>query len=179
MDTVSTGRTICSNTVVRTGLLGRKALHLPKNLMGASSLPDHVLGELTALFDARSLEAGLALLRQHLETFAGMTAESPRIGQAVELLAVWQDVGFDDHGTLERLLIRLPVEVSVHLPVSEYVRIRLAKAALALNKEEIARAISHLEFVLAFGQELGDLRLNALANVWKARCLRKSGEYDS
>jgi tetratricopeptide (TPR) repeat protein len=147
--------------------------------MGVPSLPEHVLSELTALFDARSLEAGLALLRQHLETFAGMTSESPRIGQAVELLAIWQDVGFDDHGTLETMLSRLPVEVSVHLPVSEYVRIRLAKAALAVNKEEIARALNHLEFVLAFGQELGDLRVNALANVWKARCFRKSGEYDS
>jgi tetratricopeptide (TPR) repeat protein len=147
--------------------------------MRAPSVPDHVLSELTALFDARSMEAGSALLREHLATFAELTSESPRIGRAVELLAVWQDIGFDDGGTLEAVLSRLPVEVAVHLPVSDYVRIRLAKAALALNKEEIARALSHLEFVLAFGQELGDLRLNALANVWKARCLRKSGEYDS
>lgn len=147
--------------------------------MGAPSLPAHVLGELTALFDARSLEAGLTLLREHFETFAAMTSESPRIGQAVELLAVWQDVGFDDRGTLETILGRLPVEVAVHLPVSEYVRIRLAKAALAVNKEEIASALSHLDFVLAFGQELGDMRVNALANVWKARCFRKAGEYDS
>src|SRR5690348_3447067 len=147
--------------------------------MGAPSLPDHVLSELTTLFDARSMGAGLALLGQHLGAFAEMTSESPRIGHAVEVLAVWQDVGFDDQGTLETVLARLPVEVAVHLPVSDYVRIRLAKAALALNKEEIARSLGHLEFVLAFGQELGDLRVNALANVWKARCLRKSGEYDS
>jgi tetratricopeptide (TPR) repeat protein len=147
--------------------------------MGASSLPDHALAELAALFEARSIEAGFALLAQHLGTFAAMDSETPRIGHAVELLAAWQDAGFDDHGILETVLARLPVEVSVHLPVSEYVRIRLAKAALALNKEEIAPALAHLDFVLAFGQELGDLRVTALANIWKARCFRKSGEYDS
>jgi tetratricopeptide (TPR) repeat protein len=147
--------------------------------MQVPSLSSHVLGELNSLFDSRSLEAGITLLRHNLMAFGALEPGSPEIGRAVETLALWQDVGFDAGSTLETLLERLPAEVSVKLPVSEYVRIRFAKSAVALNNEEISRALSHLEFVLAFGHELGDQRLDALANFWKARCFRKAGEYDS
>jgi tetratricopeptide (TPR) repeat protein len=147
--------------------------------MEAQSLPTSVLSELSYNLDNRAIERGFALLNQHLSAFAELTLHTAGVGLAARLLAEWQEAGFDDRGTLERLLGQVTDGGAAQLPVADYIQIRLAKAALATGREDIATALGHLDFVLAYGQEAGDRRAMSLANFWKARCFRKAGEYDS
>jgi tetratricopeptide (TPR) repeat protein len=147
--------------------------------MACGTLTAEVLAELARTLDARAIEAGSSLLRAHLTSFEGLTPSDPDVGLAANLLAEWKEVGFDAGGALERLLLKFPPEVSGHLPVLDYIRIQLAKASYAFGKEEIAAAQKHLDFVLAYGEEAGDRRAISAANLWKARCFRKTGEYDS
>jgi tetratricopeptide (TPR) repeat protein len=53
----------------------------------------------------------------------------------------------------------------------------MAEGMLAMNDEAVSEAVTHFEIVLALGGDLSDKQSLAVANFWKARCLRKVGEY--
>jgi len=79
---------------------------------------------------------------------------------------------------LQAILARFPKAARVKLPLSSYVYLRLAQGLAAMMVEATDEAIGDFDFVLGLGDEFQDRESLAIVNFWKARCLRKRGEYD-
>jgi tetratricopeptide (TPR) repeat protein len=137
-----------------------------------------LLPELRNLLHERSIEPGILLLQENLQDIDGLDPAQPDAGLAVGCLAQWVDVGFDDAGVLSRVLARFSKTARQNLALADYVHLRLAEALLAMRHEDLSEALRHLDSVLAVSNEVEDPRIAAIASLWKARCLRKAGEYD-
>ncbi|MBV9610753.1 MAG: tetratricopeptide repeat protein [Acidobacteria bacterium] len=57
--------------------------------------------------------------------------------------------------------------------------LRIAQGLVAMTGEATDEAIAHFDFVLGLSEEFHDKESLAIVNFWKARCLRKRGEYDA
>jgi tetratricopeptide (TPR) repeat protein len=97
---------------------------------------------------------------------------------ALGTLAQWVDVGYDGGELLRTLLGRFPAAERAALPLCGYVQLRMAEAVAAMRREELPEALAHLDAVLILEKDLGDPRIAVIAALWKARCLRKAGEYE-
>lgn len=137
-----------------------------------------LLQELQSLIQERRIGAGIELLTQHVGLFEALEPTDPQAGWSVGTLAQWLDVGFEDDGLLGRLLGRFAGAEREHIPLSAYVHIRLAEAVLAMRREDLNEALRHLDTAVKVSEDLNDTRNAAIATLWKARCLRKAGEYD-
>lgn len=137
-----------------------------------------ILQDLRELLQQRRIEAGISLLESLRGEFSEIAPGMCHGGVALGCLAQWLDVGYDDQGLLSDLLERFPVATRPMLPLNDYVHLRLAEALLAMRREDLQDALRNLETVLAVTQEVEDHRLALIARLWKARCLRKAGEYD-
>jgi tetratricopeptide (TPR) repeat protein len=107
-----------------------------------------------------------------------MEAGEPNTGVALGTLAQWVDVGYEGGDLLCQLLARFPADKRSNLPVMDYVQLRLAEAVVAMRREDLPEALNHLRAVLVLEEDLGDVRIAVIAELWKARCLRKAGEYE-
>lgn len=145
---------------------------------GPAMLPVALLQELGTLIQDRRIGSGIALLEQHTDAFRNIQPQHPRAGLAVGCLAQWVDVGFNDGGLLSGLLVRFPRSSRLALPLDDYVHLRMAEALIAMRHEDLAEALRHLDAALKISDDLEQPRIAALATLWKARCLRKAGEYD-
>lgn len=141
-------------------------------------IPAELLETLPLLFSERRIGPGTELLERHREHLAQMLPVDPELGKAIGLLAQWTDVGLDDAGLLDRLIEAVPKGARESFSLSGYVHLRLAEAVRAMGREELAAALRHLDTVLTLSEDLEDNTVTVLANFWKARCLRKAGEYD-
>ena len=47
-----------------------------------------------------------------------------------------------------------------------------------MRREDLAEALDHLRAVLVLEKDIGDPKITVIAGLWKARCLRKAGEYE-
>lgn len=137
-----------------------------------------LLSELRTLLQDRRIGAGIALLEDRGNEFNSIEPGQPSAGLALGCLAQWVDVGFEDHGLLTRLLERFAKGARQILPLADYVHLRLAEALVAMRHEDLSEALRHLETVLNVSGEVDDAKIAAVARLWKARCLRKAGEYD-
>lgn len=137
-----------------------------------------LLEELRALLEERRIGAGTALLEQHEDAFREITPEDPDAGVALGCLAQWVDVGFDDGALLQNLLARFPRAARHALPLADYVHLRMAEALVAMRAEDLSEALRHLDVALRISDDFEDPKIAAVAALWKARCLRKAGEYD-
>ena len=72
----------------------------------------------------------------------------------------------------------MPRSVRSGLPLCDYAVVRMAQGMVAMAREEPEAAIAHFDAVLLFENDLDDKEAVVIANYWKARCQRKSGEYD-
>lgn len=138
----------------------------------------NILQELKELIQQRRIHAGMSLLERVRDDFAEVTPGMCHSGVALGCLAQWVDAGFDGQGLLVELLDRFPIAARPGLPVNDYVHLRLAEALVAMRRENLQDALGNLETVLAITGEIKDHRLSLIASLWKARCLRKAGEYD-
>ncbi len=137
-----------------------------------------LLEELSVSLQNRRIQVGIALLDEYKSDFAAVTPEHYLGGTAIGCLAQWLDVGFDCDDLLLSLIERFPKNSRHTLPVADYVHLRLAEAVIAMRTEDLPEALRHLDTVLRVSEEIDDSRTVAIANLWKARCLRKAGEYD-
>jgi tetratricopeptide (TPR) repeat protein len=126
----------------------------------------------------RRIEAGTELLETYRDKLECLEAGEPGVGTALGLLAQWTDVGFDDEGLLARLIESIPRSAREMFSLADYVHLRTAEAVLAMAREELASALRHLETALTLSEDLADPTVRIFAMFWKARCLRKAGEYD-
>jgi tetratricopeptide (TPR) repeat protein len=137
-----------------------------------------LLQDLQRLIQERRIAAGIEILTEHAACFESLDATDPEAGWSVGTLAQWLDVGFEDNGLLARLLARFSGSDRQKIPLAAYVHIRLAEAVLAMRREDLNEALRHLDTALKISEDLNDTRSAAIATLWKARCLRKAGEYD-
>lgn len=137
-----------------------------------------LLDELQALIQQRRIGTGIALLTEHAHSFQNLGPHDPHAGRCVGTLAEWLDVGFEDGGLLAKLVERFRGLGRRQIALAGYVHIRLAEAVLAMRQEELTQALRHLDTALQISDDLQDTRSAAIATLWKARCLRKAGEYD-
>ncbi|MBV8897176.1 MAG: hypothetical protein JO051_11740 [Acidobacteriaceae bacterium] len=142
------------------------------------SRPSELLQELQLLIQERRIGTGIELLTEHAAAFDALESTDPVAGWSIGTLAQWLDVGFEDDGLLGRLLARFAGAEREKIPLSAYVHIRLAEAVLAMRREDLNEALRHLDTALKVSEDLHDSRNAAVATLWKARCLRKAGEYD-
>ncbi len=140
-------------------------------------LPAAILEELTRCVQERRIREGIELLEREYWRYKQLSPGEPQAGWATSCLAQWVDIGFSDDGALRRLLGRFDRETKRKLPLGDYLHLRLAEALVAMRDEELAVAIGHLDLVMALGEEAGDASTALIAAMWKARCLRKAGEY--
>ncbi|HEX3681355.1 MAG TPA: hypothetical protein VHU83_02355 [Bryobacteraceae bacterium] len=141
-------------------------------------IPGELCRQLRECLQQRQIGAGIALLTQYTGELVNIQPGQPCAGLAVGSLAQWVDVGFEGSGLLADLLARFPKPSRPALPLSDYVHLRLAEALVAMRNEDLSEALRHLEAALNMGDELQDAKIAAVASLWKARCLRKAGEYD-
>ncbi len=137
-----------------------------------------LLQDLQRLLQDRQIGDGIALLNKHLDRFREVDPRDSLAGWTVGTLAQWLDVGFEDHGLLPTLLAQFSPESRNEMPLAGYVHIRLAEAVLAMRNEDLNEALRHLDTALKISDDLEDTRSSSVATLWKARCLRKAGEYD-
>ncbi len=141
-------------------------------------IPAELLTALEEYIQERQIGKGIALLEQECARFGNISPEERSAGVALSCLAQWLDVGFQDGGTLVSVLKRFDKAARQNLPLTEYVHLRMAEALVAMRAEELATALYHLDTVLSLSEETADRRIPLLATLWKARCLRKAGEYE-
>ena len=136
-----------------------------------------LLQDLRTCLQERRVEAGIALLERERAFFAELGPQDTHAGSALGCLAQWLDVGFQDGGVLPAVLARFHASDRAAMPLAEYTHLRLAEALVAMRAEELSAALHHLDTVLALSREISDPKLSLIATLWKARCLRKAGEY--
>lgn len=139
---------------------------------------EEVFQGLRALLEERQIGAGIALLEQRRGELDSLQPGQPGSGLAAGFLAQWVDVGFEGASLLAGLLERFPKSSRQALPLSDYVHLRLAEAQIAMRDENLGEALRHLETALGVCDEVQDANIAAVACLWKARCLRKAGEYE-
>lgn len=137
-----------------------------------------LLQQLQQFIQERRIQAGIELLNEHVARFEELDSMDPLAGWSVGTLAQWLDVGFEDNGLLASLLMHFTAEDRKKMPLAGYVHVRLAEAVLAMRGEDLNEALRHLDTTLKIAEDLSDTRSAAIATLWKARCLRKAGEYD-
>ena len=136
-----------------------------------------LLQELRECIEERRIEQGIQLLERERLHFEKIAPGLPHAGLAAGYLAEWLDLGFEDGGLLASILEKFDSRSRQALPLSEYLHVRLAEAQVAMRQEELALALRHLDAVLALGDEAARPEVALIATLWKARCLRKAGEY--
>ncbi|HEY7212496.1 MAG TPA: hypothetical protein VH477_19625 [Bryobacteraceae bacterium] len=135
------------------------------------------MNELRACIQERRIEQGIALLERERDHFREIRPGETAAGLAAGVLAQWLDVGFQDSGLLESILERFDKAARQALPLGDYLNLRMAEALISMRAEELPAALRHLDAVLALAEEAADPKISLIAKLWKARCLRKAGEY--
>jgi tetratricopeptide (TPR) repeat protein len=136
------------------------------------------LQELRRLLQERQIGAGILLLEAYRPQLEEVSAGDRNSGLALGTLAQWVDIGYEGGDLLDRLLQRFSADARTSLPVSDYIQLRMAEAVVAMRHEELPKALAHLSAVLVLEKDLPDPRIAVIGGLWKARCLRKAGEYE-
>jgi tetratricopeptide (TPR) repeat protein len=151
---------------------GRKATPGPQPITEA------FLSELRECLAQRCIEKGLSCLRKHSSLTDGLDPIQPDAARFAGHLAQWIDVGAFDPHCLKALLHRFDTQARGGLSLNHYLYLRMADGMLAMAEEEIDSAIRHFDFVLGLPEELNDQQSLSIVFFWKARCLRRRGEYE-
>jgi tetratricopeptide (TPR) repeat protein len=142
-------------------------------------IPEGLLTKLKEGIANRHIDDGMACLREHEHLLSHLDPQEKNAGVLVGCLAQWVDIGFDRPSRVRELLDRFPKQVRPNLALKDYVNLRMAEGMLAMNSEDSSEALANFDVALALGEDLGDKEILAVASFWKARSLRKAGEYDS
>jgi tetratricopeptide (TPR) repeat protein len=126
----------------------------------------------------RRISSGLDYLEQNQEAVEALDSTTPQGAASLGVVARWVDSGYAGPATVRNILERFPKDSRSHLPLADYLQLRISEALVAMAEEEAEEAIRHLDFILSTGEEAGDKELLAIAYFWKARCRRYQAEYD-
>jgi tetratricopeptide (TPR) repeat protein len=143
-----------------------------------ADITETLLAELRECLAERRIERGLDYLRSRLARIESLDSQHPQAARFVGYLAQWVDVGAFDPSILKLVLSRFDPETRASLAVRNYLYLRMAEGMLAMAQEEIDTALRHFDFVLGMPDELSDAQSLSIVYFWKARCLRRRGEYE-
>lgn len=141
------------------------------------SIPEEVLAQLKRGITHREIDSGIHCLQKYEHLLDHLEPSQQNSARLLGYFAQWVDIGFAHPSRVRELLARFPKEIRARLTLAEYVDLRMAEGMLAMNDEAVSEALAHFEAVLVLGGDLSDKQSLAVANFWKARCLRKLGEY--
>ncbi len=150
----------------------------PHNVRKASEVPSSLLQQLKHNLVTRQVSSGIALLEEHAHLFGVIGPGQRNAARLVGCLAQWVDIGYGDPSLMEQLLARFPREKRGHLPLSDYLQLKMAEGLLALLRDHPDEALRQFDLVLSMQEEIEDKEVVAIAHFWNARCHRKKGEYD-
>ncbi len=151
---------------------GRKATPGPRQI------GEEFLSELRECLVQRCIEKGLKCLRSQASLLDELEPLQPLAARFAGHLAQWVDVGAFDPSRLNAILRRFDTQARGKLSLNDYLYLRMADGMLAMAEEEIDTAIRHFDFVLGLPGELNDQESLSIVFFWKARCLRRRGEYE-
>ena len=137
-----------------------------------------LIAELREHLSARRIGQGLAALDANQRVIATLDACHTHAAVLVGLIAQWVDIGYGNPELLRGLLDRFSKQSRIHLPLFDYLHLRIAEGLLSMTEEEFSQAIEHFQFVQSVEEEIRDTELSAVSNFWTARCLRQEGRYD-
>src|SRR5215472_7679058 len=143
-----------------------------------TDIPDSLLRELKDNVASRQVSKGIALLDAHAHLFSALDPEQKNAAGFVGYVAQWVDIGYREPALVEKLLSRFSKGARAHLPLSDYLQLRMAEGLLALLHDQPDDALFHFDLVLSMQEEIQERELVAIAQFWNARCHRKKGEYD-
>jgi tetratricopeptide (TPR) repeat protein len=144
----------------------------------SAEISDEFLAQLKDDLVCRRLENGMALLNDYHQLLTSFNPENKNAGLFVGYVAQWVDLGFERPTLVKNIVATFSKTVRSHLPLQDYLYLRMAEGMVAMTEELTEEAIQHMDFVLALEKEADDRELIAIANFWKGRCLRMKGEYD-
>ena len=150
----------------------------PHNVRKASEVPSRLLQQLKDNLVTRQVSSGIAVLEEHAHLFSAIGPGQRNAARLVGCLAQWVDIGYGDPSLMEQLLARFPREKRGHLPLSDYLQLKMAEGLLALLRDHPDEALRQFDLVLSMQEEIEDKEVVAIAHFWNARCHRKKGEYD-
>src|SRR5579863_977732 len=127
----------------------------------------------------RRIGSGMARLDEYWSETDQIDRHDPNAAALLCYVAQWVDAGWRDVDVVQRGLEAFPAGRRSGLSLMDYTHILMAETLIWVREENIDRALANLGLVLALKEEIGDLRILALAHFWSSRCHRKNGEYDS
>ena len=129
---------------------------------------------------AREIVRGIACIQSHDELITQFNPTQKNAAQLLAELAIWTDIGYRGPSITElvKSFKDAGVELRSQLPIADYICLRIADGMTAMADEAMEAAIGHFDFVLSVAEELNDPFLLSIVYFWKARCLRRRGEYD-
>ncbi len=144
----------------------------------SAEISDKFLRQLKEDLVCRRVGRGMACLEEHKYLFTDFDPERRNAGLFAGCLAQWVDLGFHRPALIKEIVGRFTKPLRAHLPLLDYVYLRMAEAMITMREELTEEAIRHLDAVLSLAGETDDKEVVAIAYFWKGRCLRMKGEYD-
>ncbi len=143
-----------------------------------AEISDAFLAQLKEDLVCRRVGKGMARLAEHQDLLTGFDPKQKNAARFAGYLAQWVDIGYQRPALVKEAVARFTRAVRSHLPLQDYLYLRLAEGMIAMTEEAKEEAIGHLDFVLGLEEQTDDKELLSIANFWKGRCLRMKGEYD-
>ena len=144
----------------------------------STEISDEFLAQLKDDLIGRRLESAMARLASNGQLLAGFNPEQRNAAVFVGYMAQCVDSGFQRYSLVKEMVSRFSKTVRAHLPLRDFLLLRMAEGMVAMAEESKQEALRHFDFVLSLEQETDDKELLSIANFWKGRCLRMKGEYD-
>lgn len=141
-------------------------------------ISDEFLAQLKEDLVRRRVGRGMARLEGRHDLLASFDPETRNSALFAGYLAQWVDIGFPRFARVKEMAASFSRAQRTHLPLCDYLHLRMATGMVAMAEESTDEAILHFDFVLGLEPETDDKELLAIANFWKGRCLRMKGEYD-
>lgn len=149
-----------------------------QTVRAVEQVPEALLAELRKCLAERRIADGFECLRSRAQLLETVDERYANAAEFVAQVAQWVDVGAFEPSRLQKVLQRFDAKQRAGLPFRDFLYLRMADGMYSMSQEEIDSAIKHFSFVLEFPGELGDSQSTSITHFWKARCLRRRGEYE-
>ena len=95
----------------------------------------------------RRMRSGMSVLEESRAVVESVGPEQAGATVLLGYLAQWVDAGFDSPALIKRLLARFSGQSRIHLPLIEFLHLRIAEALVAMSEEDYENAVATLQFI--------------------------------
>src|SRR6201993_5486537 len=104
-------------------------------------ITDDFLAQLKQDLVCRRVGRGLARLEEHRHLLTSFDPEKKNAALFAGYLAQWVDVGFQRPGLVKEIVERFSRAIRAHLPLHDYMHLRMAEGMVAMAEESTDEAI--------------------------------------